>query len=142
MCKICKNEKKKENKKKKKNKNKKKKTKKKKKKNKKKKHYFIQNAVMFVKTCGKTELGVIIEHLTKTNRRQYKSINHIKNMLKCLQAKEWCDVPDEILNIVKNDLREGCLMSIIKLILKKHRLSQCTTNMLQNNGCPNNLFIK
>ena len=29
-----------------------------------------------------------------------------------------CTVPDEILNIVKNDLREGCSMPIIKLILK------------------------
>ena len=47
---------------------------------------------MFVKICGEIELGVITEHVTKTNRGQYKSINHIKNMLKCLQAKEWCDV--------------------------------------------------
>ena len=53
-------------------------------------------------------------------------------MLKCLQAKEWCDVPDEILNIVKNDLREGCSMSIIKLILKKkHRLSSYYKNIPQ-----------
>ena len=40
-------------------------------------------------------------------------------MFKCLQAKEWRDIPDEILNIVKNDLRVVCSMPIIKLILKK-----------------------
>ena len=83
------------------------------------------------KKCDETELGVIIEHVTKTDRGQYKSINHIKNMLKCLQAKEWCDIPDEILNIVKNDSREGCSMSIIKLILKKHRLSSYYRNIPQ-----------
>ena len=56
------------------------------------------------KNCGEIELNVIIEHVTKRNRRQYKSINHIKNMLKCLQAEEWRDVPGEISNIVENDL--------------------------------------
>ena len=67
-----------------------------------KKHLFFYSEGCYVcKKCGETELGVIIEHVTKTNRGQYQSINHIKNMLKCLQAKEWCDVPDEILNIVK-----------------------------------------
>ena len=67
-----------------------------------KKRYFNQK-VCYVckKKCVETEFGVIIEHVTKSNRGQYKSINHIKNMLKCLPAKEWRDVPDEILNIVK-----------------------------------------
>ena len=51
--------------------------------------YYNQKDVMFVK------------NETKSNKGQYKSINHIKNMLKCLQAKEWRDIPDEILNIIK-----------------------------------------
>ena len=58
-------------------------------------------------------------------------------MLECLQAKECCDVPDGILNIVKNDLREGCSMPIIKLIFKKkqkkkkNRLSSYYNNVPQ-----------
>ena len=34
------------------------------------------------------------------------TMNQIKNTIKCLQANEWLDVPDKLLNIVKNDLRE------------------------------------
>ena len=33
------------------------------------------------KKYGEIEFSVIIEHVTKSNRGQYKSINHIKNML-------------------------------------------------------------
>ena len=37
-------------------------------------------------------------------------------MIKCVQAKEWLDVPDIILNVVKNCLREECSIPIIKSI--------------------------
>ena len=39
---------------------------------------FYSEGCYVCKKCGETELGVIIEHVIKTNRGQYKSINHIK----------------------------------------------------------------
>ena len=87
---------------------------------KRKKTLFQSEGCYVCKKCGETEFGVIIEHVTKSNRGQYKSINHIKIMLKCLQAKEWRDVPDEILNIVKNDLREVCFNANYKVDIKKN----------------------
>ena len=42
-------------------------------------------------------------------------------MIKCLQAKEWLDVPNKILNIVKSDLREEYSIPIKKKKKKKKK---------------------
>lgn len=96
------------------------------------------------KKCGDYE-NVIMEselpsHKELANEKQkypYKKINHLKEKLNQFQSKESADVPDEICNIVKNDLRKRGILPkksnplLIRKILKKHKLTDWYEHLQQ-----------
>jgi len=94
--------------------------------------------------CGHTE-AVIMEseipsHKEMANEKQkypYKKINHLKEKLNQFQSKESADIPENICNIIKSDLRkkkirpENSTPSDIKSILKKNRLTSYYEHLQQ-----------
>lgn len=96
------------------------------------------------KKCGETE-HIIMEsetpsHKELSNEKQkypYKKINHLREKLNQFQSKESADVPEDICNIVRNDLRkkrirfENCIPPEVKSILKKHRLTNYYEHLQQ-----------
>ena len=86
--------------------------------------------------CGEAEFlameNEVSNHKELSSEKQkypYKKINHLKEKLNQFQSKESADVPDEICNIVRAELKkrrksaETCTPSDIKEILKQHRLT-------------------
>ena len=88
------------------------------------------------RNCGETE-HIIMEseipsHKEMANEKQkypYKKLNHLKEKLNQFQSKESADVPEEICNIIKADLKknrikyEECTPPQIRIILKKYKLT-------------------
>jgi hypothetical protein len=97
---------------------------------------FQSEGCYVCKNCGETE-HIIMEseipsHKELANEKQkypYKKINHLKEKLNQFQSKESADVPEEICNVIKSDLRKNRIryeMSTppnIRTILKKHKLT-------------------
>jgi hypothetical protein len=96
------------------------------------------------KNCGETE-HIIMEsevpsHKELSNEKQkypYKKINHLKEKLNQFQSKESADVPDDICDIVKADLKKRrircdlCTPPDIRSILKKHKLTSYYEHLQQ-----------
>lgn len=96
------------------------------------------------KNCGETE-HIIMEseipsHKELSNEKQkypYKKINHLKEKLNQFQSKESADVPDNICEIIKADLRKRRINSDtftptdIRSILKKHKLTSYYEHLQQ-----------
>lgn len=94
--------------------------------------------------CGDTE-PVIMEseipsHKEMANEKQkypYKKINHLKEKLNQFQSKESADIPENICNAIRMDLRkkkirpENCAPFHIKSILKKRRLTSYYEHLQQ-----------
>lgn len=88
------------------------------------------------KICGETEI-LLMENETPNNKDMtcekqkypYKKSNHLREKLNQFQSKESVDVPEEICNIIRADLKkrrireETCTPQNIRSILKKHRLT-------------------
>jgi hypothetical protein len=87
-------------------------------------------------SCGETEYvnieSDIPSHSESANEKQkypYKKINHLKERLSQFQSKESIDVPDEICNIIKNQLRKqrisyaNCSLDNIRKILQMNKLT-------------------
>jgi hypothetical protein len=87
--------------------------------------------------CGETEYvnieSDIPSHSESANEKQkypYKKVNHLKERLSQFQSKESIDVPDEICNIIKNQLRKQrtlfsqCSLENIRKILQMNKLTQ------------------
>lgn len=106
---------------------------------------LIQSEGRYVcKKCGETEIKVIEnetpnhkELSTEKQKYPYKKKNHLKEKLNQFQSKESADVPNNICNIIRNDLRkmrindEKCTPPIIRKILKKHRLTSYYEHLQQ-----------
>lgn len=98
---------------------------------------FQSDGCYICKKCGETE-HIIMEsevpnHKELSNEKQkypYKKKNHLKEKLNQFQSKESADVPDEICDIVRADLKKRrvsfsvCVPRDIRLILKKHGLTK------------------
>lgn len=105
---------------------------------------FQSEGCYICKSCGETE-HIIMEsempgHKEIANEKQkypYKKINHLKEKLNQFQSKESADIPDEICEIVKFDLKkirvkcELCTPYDIKQILKKHKLTNYYEHLQQ-----------
>lgn len=106
---------------------------------------LIQSEGRYVcKLCGETEITLTESetpnHKEMANEKQkypYKKSNHLKEKLNQFQSKESADVPENICNIIRNDLRkkrikdENCTPLDIKSILKKHRLTSYYEHLQQ-----------
>jgi len=102
---------------------------------------FSSEGCYICQKCGETEHTVIeIEHTVMENENNnhketnyekqkylYKKINHLKEKLNQLQSKETTDVPDEIYEMILNNLKKKRLRpefatpADIKTILRKNR---------------------
>ena len=106
---------------------------------------LVQSEGRFVcKVCGETEI-IIMEsetpnHKEMSNEKQkypYKKSNHLKEKLNQFQSKESADVPDDICNLIRLDLKkrrireEKCTPPDIRSILKKHRQTQYYEHLQQ-----------
>lgn len=100
------------------------------------KTYLQSDGSYVCKQCGDTEYKILeIEAvgLKDTNvekqKYPYKKINHLKEKLNQFQSKESIDVPDDICNIVKAEMKkqlisiDKCTPSKIRNILKKNRMT-------------------
>lgn len=96
------------------------------------------------RTCGETEItsteSETPNHKEISNEKQkypYKKSNHLKEKLNQFQSKESADVPDEICNIIRADLKkrrikeENCTPPDIRSILKKHRYTSYYEHLQQ-----------
>jgi predicted RNA-binding Zn-ribbon protein involved in translation (DUF1610 family) len=106
---------------------------------------LVQSEGRFVcKVCGETEITImeseIPNHKEMSNEKQkypYKKSNHLKEKLNQFQSKESADVPDDICNLIKTDLKkrrireENCTPPDIRSILKKHRQTQYYEHLQQ-----------
>jgi Poxvirus Late Transcription Factor VLTF3 like. len=105
---------------------------------------FQSEGCYICKNCGETE-HIIMEsempsHKELSNEKQkypYKKINHLKEKLNQFQSKESADVPDEICDTVRADLKkrrincDTCTPLEIRLILKKHKLTSFYEHLQQ-----------
>jgi hypothetical protein len=95
---------------------------------------FTTEGCYICKKCGETE-HIVMENENNNNKESafekqkypYKKINHLKEKLNQFQSKETADVPDEIYDMIINDLKKKRLRqdlvspADIKAILKKNR---------------------
>lgn len=95
---------------------------------------FSSEGCYICKKCGETE-HIVMENENSNHKETnyekqkypYKKINHLKEKLNQFQSKETADVPDEIYEMILNDLKKKRLRpeyatpADIKTILKKNR---------------------
>jgi hypothetical protein len=94
--------------------------------------------------CGDTENSMMENELSNhkelSNEKQkypYKKINHFKEKLNQFQSKESSDIPQDVCNIILQDLKKRkmsrykCTPIIIRKILKKHKLTNWYEHLQQ-----------
>lgn len=96
--------------------------------------YISSEGAFVCSNCGDTEYTILetesglYKEFGEKVKYPYKKINHFKEKLNQLQSRETSDVPEEICNIVKIDLRKNriplskCTQSAIQEILKIRKL--------------------
>jgi hypothetical protein len=106
---------------------------------------LIQSEGLYVcNNCGETE-HVIIEseipsHKDAINEKPkypYKKINHLKEKLNQFQSKESAEIPEQVYDIIKAELKKKRILPyrttppIIRTILKKRKLTNCYEHLQQ-----------